>query len=536
VVPAQISGDQHATPARPWATSSSVRASPSSALLVRAEIVVLVLAIVSGLATWGVGIPTRGYDYDEVMRAHSAWLAAQGLRTYRDFLDCHPPYFPILAPVIRLYANDPCAALWSLRILSATGNLLFLGGLAALGASLAPSERRWGLLGLVLVACQPAVLEHLVEFRIDGWGYALTAWSIYRFRLLARGVYRHFELGLATGIASLLFCPKLALLAPLIVLSERLLARETARRNVMAVIAYASGTLCALGLFAIYLSWQEIDFDRTLEILIGYNAISNKNLGIRDGLLRSIVTQRFLVFLIGAGVLGWAALHWRHRLRPEPIMTALAVWLVLQVFVVAYPYKQYYAPWFLLASGFVVYLYRTLADLLGPARLFGLLAAFAVTAVGDLRTGSRWIETGTAMSDQKTIRWMNRVSRRDDRVVGSPPTHPIDRFDSFFLWFNTFAPGGFDAERILAQLPAFKRHVIAGRFREELEANPPALVVLSGDWRIVPYTAGQREALSAFLRERGYLAVHFGTTWFGLRPDRFEQAQRDGLLELSAGR
>jgi hypothetical protein len=350
VEPDQTALERHAKPSAGPAVSSFGQARPGLNLAARTELVLLVLTILSGLTTWAVGIHALGYDYDEVMRAHSSWLAAQGLRPYRDFLDCHPPYFRMLAPIVRACAGDPCAVLWSLRILSATGNLLFLGGLAALGASRVQSGTWSALFGLAIVAFQPTVLHYLVEFRIDGWGYALAVWSIYRFRRDSRGGYRDFELGLLTGIATLLFCPKLALLPPLIILSDQIVARASARGAVRAMVAYLGGAGFAAVLFALYLTWQGIDFDQTFQLLVRYNAISNVNLGIHLGLLQSIPSS-------------------------------------------------------------------------ACARL------------------------------------------------------------------------------------------------------------LSGDWRIVPYTAGQREALGGFVRRRGYQAVHFGNAWFALRPDRFEQAQRGGLLD-----
>ena len=42
------------------------------------------LTIACGLGAWAVD-PASGYDYDEVTRAHSAWLASRGLRPYNDF-------------------------------------------------------------------------------------------------------------------------------------------------------------------------------------------------------------------------------------------------------------------------------------------------------------------------------------------------------------------------------------------------------------------------------------------------------------------
>jgi hypothetical protein len=288
-----------------------------------------------------VGIYALGYDYDEVMRAHSSWLAAQGLRPYRDFLDCHPPYFRMLAPVVRASAGDPCAVLWSLRILSATGNLLFLGGLAALGASRVQSGTWSALFGLAIVAFQPTVLHYLVEFRIDGWGYALAVWSIYRFRRDSRGGYREFKLGLLTGIATLLFCPKLAILPPLIILSDQIVARASARSAVRAMVAYLGGAGIAAVLFALYLTWQGIDFDQTFQPLVRYNAISNVNLGIHLGLLQSILASRLLCCTILAGMLVAGVDFFRHRARPDTYQVALVAWLILQAILVAYPHSTH---------------------------------------------------------------------------------------------------------------------------------------------------------------------------------------------------
>ena len=224
---------------------------PAPGLLVRVEIVALVLTIACGLVAWAAGLGSLGYDYDEVMRAHSIWLTAQGLHPYRDFLDCHPPYFAILAPVFRGNSVDPCTALWILRLVSAAGNLLFLGGLAALAALSVTSgrPRLWGFLGLAAVAFHPTILPFLVEFRIDGWAYALTTWSIYRFRLRRARAFREFELALVTGSSSLLLCPKLALLSPLILVVDQLVLSKSVQDRLRAVATYLAGAGVACGLY-----------------------------------------------------------------------------------------------------------------------------------------------------------------------------------------------------------------------------------------------------------------------------------------------
>jgi len=502
-----------------------------STFIGRTEVVLLAATITCGLATWTVGIDTLAYDYDEVMRAHSIWLTAQGLRPYRDFLDCHPPYFALLTPLARTDA-DPAAFLRSLRVSSAIGNLVFLAGLAALGMLSVPSARHWAVLGLAIVAFHPAILEFLVEFRIDGWGYAIATWSIYRFRRSSGGIYRCFELGVFPGIASFLLCPKLALLPALIIVAEQVVNWESGRRAARAVAAYIAGVAVAGAMFALYLAWQGINIDRTFELLVRYHAVSNANSGVRT-LWQTIAVGGLLAWLIFAGALTWSFVHIRTRSRPEAYELGLGAWLVIQALIVAYPYKQYYAPWFLFASAFLVRLGAAVANILPRARIGVFVMACALTVIGDLRTAQQWSRAAEAKTQQLFMHWMNRVTHPEDRVVASPPFHPIYRYDAFFVWFTTFDTGGFDTEQILARLPTFQPHVTAARFRQELAEFPPALVVLSGDWRFVPYTPGQRAALAEFLKQRGYLAVQLGTAWFALRPDRFEEASRDGLLELT---
>ena len=117
------------------------------------EVICLVVMTLAGLVAWTVGAFSKGYDYDEVLRAHSIWLTAQGLRPYSDFFEVHPPYFVLFSPVMRAI-SDPVDGIRALRLLTATGNLLFLAGMIVLGRkSLADgTDRRWAWLAVAFVA------------------------------------------------------------------------------------------------------------------------------------------------------------------------------------------------------------------------------------------------------------------------------------------------------------------------------------------------------------------------------------------------
>ncbi|SIO16482.1 hypothetical protein SAMN05444166_2782 [Singulisphaera sp. GP187] len=497
---------------------------PSRSPIVRLEVASLTLTIACGLGAWAVGLRMLGYDYDEVTRAHSAWLASQGLRPYNDFFECHPPYFALLGPLVRGLA--PVDILQTLRGVAAVGNLLFLGGLAALGASLVGTGRRWAWLGLAVVAFHPAVLQYLVEFRIDGWGYALAAWSLYRHRRLAPDrSYRDFEVGILTGIATLLFCPKLTILPALVVAFGQTGSLRTPRRVFRSILAYSAGVGVAVGLFVLFLTSQGIDFGRMFELLVRYHAVSGSNASFHLGLAQGILQQKALAWLTLAGVIAWAIDRLRRKAWPGAYETALFAWLSAQAILVAYPYKQYFAPWFLFASTYLGDLGQGSSTWLGRARMVAFLAACVATGFGTVQSALDWSHQDEARLQEERIRWMNQVAAPEDRVIGSPPLHPIDRLDTFFVWFNTSDPGGFDSERILSRLPTYRENVAPGRFLQELEAHPPAVVAIAGDWRMVSYTAGQVAALSQFLPRRGYRTIQVGPAVFAVRPDRLEQAR-----------
>lgn len=483
----------------------------------------LLATIACGLLAGAAGVYAWGYDYDEVLRAHSIWLASQGLRPYNDFFEVHPPYFILLTPLIR-GQPDPLSIL---RIFASAGNLLFLAGLGVLGGSLVGvGARRWAWLGVAVVAMHPDILAFLVEFRIDGWGYALAAWSFVRHRRPGSGLGRQFELGVCTGIATLWFCPKLTILPALVVGFGESRDGLSLRRLVQSGGAYAAGVAVAVALFLAFLTWQGIEWGRMVQLLIRYHMVSGANAGFHLGLLGAVLGNRLLLGLILGGIAAWGLSCCRRRAWPGAYELGLLVWLIAQAGLVAYPYKQYFAPWFLFASGYLGFIGQGSATWLRRARAVPFLVAALAASLGAIQAAWGWVELGEARDQKKVIQWMERVTTGDDRVVASPPVHPIDRFDSFWVWFSTADPAGFDTERILARLPTYREMVSRTQFDAELERHPPALVLLSGSWRMVGYPEGQQRALEQFLPRRGYQVVTIGPLRFAVRPDRLDRANQ----------
>ena len=491
--------------------------------IVVVERIALGLTIVCGLAAWGVGVRTFGYDYDEVTRAHSVWLASQGLRPYADFFEVHPPYFRLLVPVIAAGSHP----LLALRVFASVGNLLFVGGLGVLGASLVGKDaRRWAWLGVALVAFHPAVLAFLVEFRIDGWGYALATWSLVRYRRRPPGWSREGELGLVTGIATLWFSPKLTILPALVVGMSQWGPGGSLRQALRGVAAYGGGVAVAVALFLGFLAVQGIGWGQMAQLLIRYHMISGANAGFHLGLLGAILPNRLLLGLILAGVVTRGIITGWRRTGPGAFEVALLIWLAIQAVLVAYPYKQYFAPWFLFAAVYLGFLGSGSLWWWRRVRLLPFLAACGFTGFGAVQAAEGWFAGDEAHAQERVIHWMNQVTDPTDRVVASPPLHPIERYDTFFAWLNTADPSGFDTGQILARLPDYRAEVMPERLRAELEAHPPALVFLSGDWRVVAYPEGQQRALSAFLPRHGYRTITHGPLRFAVRPDRLDRARQ----------
>ena len=388
------------------------------------------------------------------------------------------------------------------------------------------SGRLAAILGTAVVAFHPAVLSFLAEFRIDGWGYALAIWTIAWF-LRSRGPWRYAWFGVGTGIATLLFCPKLALLPPLILVFEQVRARSSLRDALRAFGMYAVGVGAAGVLFWSWLLANRIDSGLVLAYLVRYHSLSNFHSALGHGLLREIVKLPILSAPILVAFVLWAIHCLRAKSLPTAYIAALALWLAVQAVLVAYPYKQYYGPWFLFASGLLPLLIPALKALpkyVMPTVFIGVcvlsISASAVTA--HVRMNSP-----ESRNHEFFLRALNKVTNPEDRVVATPPLHPIFRRDTFYVWFNTFDPAGYETEKIMEAIPLVSGRVSDQQYRLELMAHPPALVVL---WPGM-YPQRQEAALGAFLREGKYIISAIRDVPVAVRPDRLEQFLRNRTAE-----
>jgi hypothetical protein len=485
--------------------------------MTRFRYLALALVLIAGATAWGILITHCDYNYDEVLRAHSVWLTSQGLQPYHDFFECHPPYFALLTPFVRDQA-DSVASLMTLRLVAVAGNLLFLAGLATLARINGVGGWPVAVLGTALVAFHPAILEYLGESRIDGWGYALATWSIV-WLLRSQRTWRYAALGVGTGIATLLFCPKLALLPPMIFLIEQIRRRSVLRIALRDFAMYAIGAAAAGGLFGCWLAANGINLNLTFACVARYNSLYNFHSGFGRGLLHQIMAMPTLSLPVLAALLTWAVHCFRAKTLPAAYPLALALWLLTQALMVSYPYKQYYGPWFLFASGFFPFLYSTLESLARRtmfAVFFGLCGlSISLSAV----SAHNWVQSHQLKNEEGFLRTLNEITNPEDYIVTVPPLHPIDRRDTFYLFFNTYDPAGHETEETLDEIPLLRHHVSEQRYREELKAHPPVLVILWPD----SYPRRQKAVLGQFLQENGYVKAMLEAVPVAVRPDRLDR-------------
>jgi hypothetical protein len=487
----------------------------------------LTIAVVTGALAWGVGVVYRGYDYDEVLRAHEVWSVSQGLRPYHDFFDCHPPYFVLLTPIVRLCV-DPYHCLVALRVCATVGNLAFLAGLAAIGVASVNSGRLWAVLGTAVVAFHPNVLRFLTEFRIDGWGYAIGVWSLIRFvRAEATGgvgLARSAEMGLLTGLASLLFCPKLALFPPMIVFFAAARARNGPRGMLRPCVGYALGTGLAGLAFLSLLAVLRLDLGRTVSLVFlcmkKYNDYYIQRFG--HGLLKEAVGSPWLSPLVATGFCAWIAQCVRRKSLPDPYHAGLVAWLAVQLMIVAFPYKQYVAPWFLFASGFVAFLGPVMERAPRGWEMLVFVAACGLSVYGSATQATSWSRENAAGYERSVIRLLDKLARPGDYVVASSPHHPLYRRDVFYLAVSTL-DHGYDADRILDDLPALRSQVTAEHYRQELEGHPPAFIHLQNGNEPMPYSDRQNDVIKAYVRDHAYHTVRVAGIVLAVRPDRLDR-------------
>lgn len=445
------------------------------------------------------GILHRSFDYDEWEHAHVIWLIKSGLRPFLDFFECHPPFlwYP-LGIFFRLF-GDTYQVLFAFRFLTALGHVLVLVGIAKNVAlsfrglrqplSLPASSF---LLGVVVIAGQPLIVDYLLEFRLDAWPNALLLLSIHRYRSRPQPVFRSSAQFAFLAALAILCSPKLLLLLVLFFAASVALDTDRILRASAMAVGGFGGLLLGAGLLVV-MGLNPISVYR---LFFSYHHLLNKHGGFGYGLATAVWAQPIPLGILIASVCS-AGLVLKRRVLSSPFEVAAAGFLALQIVLVAFRYKQYYGPWFVLGIAFIPYL-EVLLKKLRPLHSAAIAAAIVYASANVLDGFRSFDKMNDAATEIRLRHWEQNLVPPNGTIAASLEVMPIFRRGVFYHSVNSFAPSGYDTATVMTALAMrpFSKMFTEEAYARELESKRPDLVVVEG-W----FPPLQRKALDTYLQK-----------------------------------
>jgi hypothetical protein len=448
----------------------------------RALDVIVALLLVAWAVAWTCGIRHRYFDYDELEHLYAVWRIRSGGRPFYDFFEGHPPFMwyalSVGLPVFDLFTFP----LFSLRFLSAAGNIVLLWALGknvALSFSRLPAPAAFSWRAFAVAAAviggHLSVIWYLVEFRIDAWPNALMLLAIYRYRKSAGRPFRSaFVLAFVSSL-TLLCTPKLAAFFALFALCS--LVAEDARLARLAGLG--AGALAAVLAGCLCLRVAGLSPRLAYQLCITYHVALGAKGGFGHGLAQAIVAQPQLVAVLFSALAAWLLVAER-RLRRFPFEVSVVAFLIFQAAFVAFGFPQYYAPWFLLGLVFVPYVELV-------ARRRPALHRFVIAA-GLVFAGANLVrDLGVFPANNQTAPvvafndWARRNVPPDATVAGDLLSMPIYRRSPFYHLADSKQPNGYTTEAAMTDigLPWIAERMTPAAYDRQLEAARPALFVPS---------------------------------------------------------
>lgn len=442
----------------------------------------------------------RNFDYDEVEHAYATWLVSRGLKPFRDFFECHPPFlwYP-LGLLFRVF-GDSYRVIFAFRFIMALGQVAFLVGVGknivlSLRELQTPLARpvRTAALAIAVIALHPppAVFDYLLEFRVDAWPNAVLLIAIYRYRSRCRDAFRSsVELG-ALSAAAVLCSPKLVILAALFALASLIVGD----RRLLRSAGMLAGGAGALAVGAGFLLIAGVNPIHAFQLSLQYHHVLNIKGGFGNSFWREVMWDTTVArFIVIPSVLAWLLVVGR-RIHRATFEVSVLLFLALQLKFVAFPFNQYFSPWFMLGIAFVPYL-EVVTARLRPLHALLLAVAFLYTGADAAEDYRVYADRHEAADDFRQRQALEALVPRDGFVVGTIETMPLFRRSSFYQVVNSMAPSGYDGARVMQELKleGYSKRFTDAEARAELEAQPPDLIFTRGS-----YPAYQRRALDAYI-------------------------------------
>jgi hypothetical protein len=461
----------------------------------------VILAGLLGLAVLVRLVFVRNYNYDELSHAHLAWLVSIGEVPYRDFAANHFPFLWILlSPLMWILPASPNALL-VLRGLALVLNLVFITALGTLiCAELQPRERIWAIVCFGLVVFNPLTMHFLIEFRPDAFANALLFSLLAYLRLRGLGGVATAALsGLGIG-AALLINTKYELFPFVLGAVALTLYFRQLKQIWPLALALVTGFLAAILGGMLVMKGIGISLGDAWRMVVTYNARVERNHVFGLGLVHVLIHSPVWLAYSLVGLIGCVVLFQRQHRRPGLFISAIFIFLVLNLFTTTRPWKQYAVSWLLLAAALPARSLPALITRLRPRFQAAIaVGVLLVVVLGLARTGPT--DPNGGGMDRRTqdaaMEWVLQQVPPDGFVVASLDLHPVFRRDTFFKVVADQMEDGRDGlEQFLPDLAGPSRR---GFFQEsgceaELETHPPAIFVLPGT-----YTSAQAQAMNAWL-------------------------------------
>jgi len=448
---------------------------------------------------WIFGFP---FDYDEAEHAHAIWLVSQGFTPFIDFFECHTPYFWYLLAPLSTLMPESAGALFGYRFLALIGNFLFLILLFRhIRKSIPHFPTTLSILTIAVVVIHPLMIKFLVQFRMDGWGYAILFGALYMVRDKPRKLFwPHFWFGFLSAL-SVYLTPKFALLPVLWCLSYIPKRKKDCDGFGTLVLSIVMGVGASSLLMLGGLALVGINLRQAYDFVITYHVFFNQISSEKAGLLFSLMKFHILFILVCGGIGSWGWLLFKKKIEFRRFDVVMGLFLLFQVLMANVGYPQYSVPWFLVALLFIHYLWVFIRDTKSKWEVS--IPIFLMIFFGWAAFQSWKINEKRPILTQQ-IHFINTLIERvstEDYVVAFMPYHPIYRKDSFYGWPHSFGQGGVGTEPIMQRFQEHRYRFQKDFYKGELQEKPPQVIVAYKGSPVL-YYPGQIEVLLSYINER----------------------------------
>jgi len=349
-------------------------------------VALVIIAITFGLRYWL--LQSRTFDPDEFEHMHSAWLISQGFLPYIDYFEHHTPAMHFLLAQFFRFFNVESDSNQAVEILILSRRIMWFltGVILILSFKLGKTWENWriGLLGTVFLVCTLMFQEKTIEIRPDL--LSIPLWLACLFLLMQ--VVSPSSMSEVKKRWLMAVCG--FLLGSSIMVTQKMLFAMPGFTVAMLVYWFHPNSSGTFNQRFTQILFQLVGFFTPILLMIGYFELYNGgyafieynlllNLGWKVGFSPAEYIQRLLEqnpFIVGFGLLGllWAVpklISGPNLDRGDYIIAINLVGLIIGLFIIPVPWRQYYLMFLPLLALFAARFLINVIDKLANSRTDG---------------------------------------------------------------------------------------------------------------------------------------------------------------------